>query len=202
MKNILTTSLSLLCLQFLLASVLTAYAEELPTGEKQALVNEAKTEIKTLAAALKSTLQHGMKTNGPAASVELCNIQAPLITHASTVVNGTTDWTVSRSSLKLRSSANAPKDWITQVLSNFDDRASKGEDPRTIAHSEVRNGQFYFIKAIPTQDTCLACHGSNIKDDIKGRLVELYPDDQATGYDLGDIRGAFIASKPITDQKP
>lgn len=54
-----------------------------------------------------------------------------------------------------------------------------------------------FIKAIPAQGLCLAYRGSNIGEDVKGKLAKLYLNDQATGYDLGNIRGAFIASKPI-----
>jgi hypothetical protein len=199
MKRSFTTTISLLCLQLIPAIPPTANASELQSSEKLTLVSEAKTEIKTLAIALKSTLQHGMKTNGPAASVKLCNIQAPLITQASTAKSGSSDWTVSRTSLKLRNTENAPSAWVAEVLKGFDERKNKGEDPSSIAHSEIRDGQFYFIKAIPTQAACLACHGSNVGEDVKGKLAELYPSDQATSYDLGDIRGAFIARKPIND---
>ncbi|MCA1791466.1 MAG: DUF3365 domain-containing protein, partial [Thioalkalivibrio sp.] len=38
---------------------------------------------------------------------------------------------------------------------------------------------------------CLTCHGSDVGGDIKHALERLYPDDQATGYAEGDVRGAF-----------
>ena len=192
MNKLLSTPLArllpLFCLQALPIS--------LQASEEQTLISQAKTEIKTLATALKSTLQHGMKTNGPAASVTLCNVQAPIITQASAAKSGSSDWTVTRTSLKLRSPANAPSDWVEQVLTDFEVRKDQGEAAEKMAHSEVRDGQFYFIKAIPTQGACLACHGSNIGENVKDKLAELYSNDKATGYSLGDIRGAFIASKP------
>lgn len=93
--------------------------------------------------AFKSTLQHGMKTNGPAVSVKLCNIQAPLITQGSTEEIDLSGWTVSRTSLKPRNVNNSPEAWVTEVLKDFDGRVSKGEDASLIAHSEIRDGQFY-----------------------------------------------------------
>jgi hypothetical protein len=172
----------------------------LQASEGQPLAIQAKSEIKTLAVALKSTLQHGMKTNGPAASVTLCNVQAPAITQASAAKSGSSDWTVTRTSLKLRSPANAPVGWIEEVLKDFEVRKNQGEAVEKMAHAETRNGQFYFIKAIPTQGACLVCHGSNVGAEVEAKLADLYPDDQATGYNIGDVRGAFIASKPVNNK--
>ncbi|MGO9473894.1 MAG: DUF3365 domain-containing protein [Rhodomicrobium sp.] len=32
---------------------------------------------------------------------------------------------------------------------------------------------------------------------MKAKLAELYPNDQAIGFKVGDIRGAFTLSKPV-----
>lgn len=195
MKKLLSTSLSLLCLQ---ALPLTLHAEPtLNSTSKQILVGEAKVQIKSLATALTATLKHGIKTNGHAASVELCNLQAPAITKASSIEGGTTDWAVSRTSLKLRSPSNASEGWVEQVMKDFEQRKANGEMAKDIAHTEVRDGKFYLVKAIPTKAGCLACHGSNVAEDVKAKLADLYPNDKATGFNLGDIRGAFIASKEL-----
>jgi hypothetical protein len=70
-----------------------------------------------------------------------------------------------------------------------------------MAYAEVveKDGskQFRFMKAIPTGEVCLACHGSSIAPAIAATLDEAYPDDQARGYKLGDVRGAFTLSKPL-----
>ena len=53
------------------------------------------------------------------------------------------------------------------------------------------------MKAIPTADLCLACHGESINPDIAAAIDEAYPEDQARGFKSGDIRGAFSLSKPL-----
>lgn len=118
MKKLLTTSFSILCIHTLSVS---AQADEsqstlLNMEQKQALVGEAKTNIMSLAGALTATLKQGIKADGHAASVNLCNLQAPAITKASSAEGGLTEWTVSRTSLKLRSPANAPDDWVKKTL--------------------------------------------------------------------------------------
>lgn len=205
MNKLLTTTLALCSIQLF---PFTHAAEEtaLPKMqddieiEKLILEKQAKVQIKTLGMALKSTLQHGMKASGAAASVSLCNIQAPAITQASSAEKNGTDWTVTRTSLNIRNPDNMPSSWIESLLHDFDERKKQGEDVSSISHSEVRDNQFYFVKAIPTEAGCVACHGGEVSSEVKAKLTELYPNDRATGYNIGEIRGAFIASKPYTSK--
>ena len=55
------------------------------------------------------------------------------------------------------------------------------------------------MKALPTQGLCLNCHGSEDKmaPEVKARLSELYPNDKATGYSEGQIRGALTVKRPL-----
>ena len=63
---------------------------------------------------------------------------------------------------------------------------------------EAADGKtFRFMKAIPTAEVCLACHGSDITPEVAAAIDERYPDDMARGYSLGDVRGAFSLSKPL-----
>jgi len=55
------------------------------------------------------------------------------------------------------------------------------------------------MQAIPTQAMCLACHGESLSQELQAVLHERYPEDQATGFKEGDIRGAF--SLIYTEQK-
>jgi hypothetical protein len=52
-----------------------------------------------------------------------------------------------------------------------------------------------YMKAILMSGLCLACHGSKLADDLSNKVNELYPNDQATGFKLGDICGAFTLQK-------
>jgi hypothetical protein len=43
----------------------------------------------------------------------------------------------------------------------------------------------------------LACHGKNISAQDKKKIQMHYPHDKATGYSLGQVRGAFSLSKTL-----
>ena len=44
---------------------------------------------------------------------------------------------------------------------------------------------------------CLTCHGTDIKADVRAELTRYYPADKATGFRLGELRGAFSLVKLI-----
>ncbi len=54
------------------------------------------------------------------------------------------------------------------------------------------------MKAIPmAAEPCAACHGTDVKPDVKSEIDKLYPQDQATGFKPGELRGAFTISMPV-----
>jgi hypothetical protein len=54
------------------------------------------------------------------------------------------------------------------------------------------------MKAIPTAELCITCHGSNLDPAIAATLAEFYPADRATRFAVGDIRGAFTIEQPMS----
>ena len=48
-------------------------------------------------------------------------------------------------------------------------------------------------------DKCLTCHGSDklIPDSVQARLHQEYPNDRATGYYAGQIRGAVTIKRRL-----
>ena len=160
-----------------------------------ALAAEARGISARFAEKLKSELVGAMKVDGPLKAIEVCQIAAPAIA-ADASANG---WSVGRTSLKTRNPKNAPDTWEKRVLEEFDAAKSKGADATRLERFEVveENGvrTFRYMKAIPVAEPCLTCHGETIKEPVKAKLAELYPNDRATGYKVGDIRGAFTLSK-------
>ena len=55
------------------------------------------------------------------------------------------------------------------------------------------------MKAIPTQQMCLGCHGSALSAEVQKVLDERYPEDQAKGYKVGQIRGAFSLRQSLSN---
>lgn len=147
---------------------------------------------------LQGELQGAMKAGGPVNAIDVCKLKAPAIAQSLSAKHG---WEIARTSLKTRNPANAPDAWESKVLNDFAARQAKGEDVKPMAHFEAVETDgaktFRFMKAIPTGEVCLKCHGADIAADVKAKLQEAYPDDKATGYKLGDVRGAFIITQPM-----
>ncbi len=161
-------------------------------GEAQALVQE-------FGATLKGDLETAIKSGGPVAAIAVCKERAPAIAAELSARSG---WEVARVSLKPRNAqAGQPDAWEQRVLLGFDTRAAAGEPAESLAVTEVvtQGGgrQFRYMKAIPTAQVCLACHGSDLSPEVAAALDQAYPDDRARGYAVGDIRGAFSLARPL-----
>ncbi len=162
-------------------------------------VDEAKKITQQFAGQLQSELKSAMENAGPVKAVDVCAQRAPAIAAG---LSKSTGWEIARTSLKTRNTElNTPDSWERKVLEQFDARQGAGEDVATMAYAEVletNDGKhFRFMKAIPTGELCLACHGTQINPDIATALDAHYPDDQARGYTLGEVRGAFSLLKPL-----
>jgi len=164
----------------------------------QQYTTEARGIAKQFFGALKSELEGSMKLGGPVAAISLCNVRAPEI---SSQVSYNAGWDVARTSLKLRNPKNAPDAWEKTVLDQFEVRKAAGEDLMTMEQAEIveSDGQktIRYMKAIPTAELCLTCHGSNIPPEVVTQLDQLYPNDEARNFKEGDLRGAFTLRKKL-----
>jgi len=156
--------------------------------------------VKEMMSQLGSALQKEMAANGPAAAIKVCKDLAPAITSD---LSRKTGQRVTRVSLKTRNPLlGSPDAWEQKVLADFAGRLEK-EDPANIEFAEIvtePQGKFMrYMKAIPTQDVCLKCHGSleTIVPQVKEQLKAEYPHDKATGYTINQIRGAFSIKKAL-----
>ena len=164
----------------------------------QARIDEGKGVIKAFAGDLKGELKKGMKESGPTGAIDVCHKVAPHLAQAHSQMSG---WQIGRTSLKVRNPDNAPDAWETAVLEEFESRKAAGEDPMKLVKAEVveENGRqvFRMMKAIPTGEVCTKCHGASIAEPVAAKLDALYPNDQARGFKVGDLRGAFTLKKPL-----
>ena len=160
-----------------------------------AVLSEARAQVQGFGGALKAAVKQGMEQGGPLAAINVCQLQAPAI--ASQHSSG--EWQVGRTSLKVRNPDNAPDAWEASVLESFATRMAAGESAATLEATLVDNGQVRYMKAIAVEGLCLACHGDKLAAPVAQRLAELYPADQATGYQEGQLRGAFTLVKTLKE---
>ncbi len=173
----------------------TAVAGDTP--DLTALNAESRAKIKNFAGSLKGALQTAIKEGGPVKAISVCNVRAPEI--AAELSGG--DWTVGRTSQRTRNPENGPDAWETMVLEAFIDRAAAGESLKTMeAAAVVESGgarTYRYMKAIPTGEVCLTCHGSDLEPELAAKIRAVYPEDRATGFKLGELRGAFTVTKTV-----
>lgn len=189
--------IGLLTLIGCLASPLALAAEPGAAPEGSARTQEARELIKQFAGTLKPMLQGAMKAGGPVNAVEVCAEQAPLIADQVAQDSG---WEVRRVSLQPRNTERAQPDaWEREQLEAFNRRREAGENPMQIHTAETVDGRFRYMQAQGVEEVCLNCHGQQVAEPIARAIAEYYPDDTATGYTLGQIRGAISLVAPAQD---
>jgi len=161
-------------------------------------------EMREVAAAMPpkmiKVLNDEIEKGGFASAISVCREKAPAMAKATSEAKS---MQIRRVSLRNRSPNAVPDAWERQVLEDFDKRADAGESPGTLEVSKefVEDGKrvVRYMKAVPTQAECLACHGTDkhMNEEARARIMELYPDDKATGFRPGQIRGAITMKKSI-----
>jgi hypothetical protein len=170
-----------LCAALLLAAAMSLNAAEF---KPQEIAEKAAAQ---LGGELQKKLMESMRKNGPAASIDVCASEAPAI---SARIEEELGVTIKRTSLRVRNPQNAPDALERQLLQTLAAAQQAGEKiPRET--TPFPDSQRRFYKVIMMQKTCLACHGdpAAMSEDIPSEIAATYPDDQATGFKEGDLRG-------------
>jgi hypothetical protein len=134
---------------------------------------------------LMHALTEGMAT-GPESAIAACSIQAPGIA-AALSVDGVR---VGRTSHRLRNSANEGPEWVAPILARYLEREAR---PVIVTLDDDRVG---YVEPIMLAPLCTSCHGESIAPGVADAIAERYPDDEATGFAIGDLRGVFWVEFP------
>lgn len=164
-----------------------------------ALKAEAAGLMKEFGDTLRGELVAAMQAGGPVNAISVCNEKAPAIAAS---VSDASGWTVGRSSHLLRNPKNWPDGFTATTIDDFLTREEAGEAVDSLAAAAIveEDGErvFRMVKAIPTGEPCLACHGGdNVTDEVVAALAEMYPEDTARGFAPGQMRGVFTLSKVL-----
>lgn len=167
-----------------------------PTAEDAALA-KAETIIADARTRLQQRMVQAMNQHAPSEAVVTCSVEAEALTEA---VPPGSNAQIGRSSLRLRNPANAPPDWVKAWLDLRGEGAAAGAEG--IRRVDVVDGRplARVLAPIAIEPRCLTCHGpeDTLPADVRAALSRQYPDDQATGYATGDLRGAMWAEVPVT----
>ncbi|MCO5249842.1 MAG: DUF3365 domain-containing protein [Candidatus Kapabacteria bacterium] len=138
---------------------------------------------------LKAELMNAISEGGYENAIQFCNINA--LPFTSNVVDGT-GMTIKRVSADYRNPLNKPDDLEDGVLFDYTYDVHVGEAPQPMLIKA--EGKLHYFKPIIVQSFCLSCHGTPGKElsaDLYAKIKGLYPEDLATRYKAGHLRGAF-----------
>jgi len=185
----------------LLLMLLTSVLPALPAlAADEPWVAEARSVAGAMPPKLLAVLTDAIAAGGPEGAIAVCREKAPQMAKVASEQSG---WAIRRVSLRNRNPKAVPDAWEAEVLADFDRRAAAGADPTTLDRAEtvVTDGKPMqrYLRALPTQTMCTACHGTpdELTPEVAARLRELYPEDLAVGYILGQIRGAVALKRAL-----
>ncbi len=160
-----------------------------PTTEvSPAEMERAKTTLQPLKEQLVDALTGALQEGDPESAIAVCRDRAPQIA-AELSVGGVR---MGRTSHKLRNPANAPEPWVEPLL------AAYLEDPENPQPRAVRldDSTIGYVEPIYAMSFCLSCHGPSLEPALHETIQSLYPEDQATGFHMNDVRGLFWVTLP------
>jgi hypothetical protein len=112
---------------------------------------------------------------------------------------------VRRVAVRNRNPAHTPDSFEAGIFREWEEGLASGSQPVAISR-ETDEGLRVMQPIMLGSRLCLRCHGDlrQMAPETVEMLKRLYPDDNATGFELGQLRGAFSAiwTEPETAEAP
>lgn len=162
------------------------------SDEMESRLDRAENARKELGKTLFGRLSEVMSTEGPAAAVDVCNVEAQGMTRD---IAKRFNVNIGRTSFKLRNPENVPPEWARE----FDLIEKRVENQVLLKKG---NERLAVLTPIHLAGKCGTCHGpkDQIPDSVQAELQKRYPEDEATGFNVGDLRGWFWVEVPASEE--
>jgi cytochrome c553 len=153
--------------------------------------NEKGMEVVTAAqGVLGKKLMTAIQERGPEGAIAFCKAAATGLTDSVGIMKNAA---VKRVTDKPRNTANQATVEEVGFITAFKRQVENNGEIRPIT-KEMNEDEVYFYYPIVTNAMCLQCHGTPNKEvtaAVGATLATLYPQDQATGYDIQQVRGMW-----------
>jgi hypothetical protein len=148
---------------------------------------------KAAVAELKKTMMAELKvkmSESPASAVEFCSKNALELTKQIAVKNGVN---IKRVSIKNRNLQNSADLMDAKVITAFEDALKKNKKLPEFATLND-GGKLKYYEPMVISEACVVCHGKEgaIAKETADKIKKIYPNDKATGYEIGDLRGVIV----------
>jgi hypothetical protein len=156
-------------------------------------MEKGKAVVQEAFSVLSSNLLAAIASGGPTNAIPFCSVKALPLTENISQAHAVE---VRRVSEKVRNPKNTPSEQELAILTEFQSALADGEKPvPTLVRRE--NEVFFYAPIQIPNPLCLACHGdpgTDIAPETAEVLKRLYPNDQATGFRLNDLRGMWVVT--------
>jgi hypothetical protein len=175
----------------------TAAPSPAPIASPQTLDQEEQKQVAlaardAMASQLMGKLMATLGSAGPAAAITVCRQDAPQIAADTGKKFGVA---IGRTSFRLRNPENAPPAWADPLV---------GAQPANPQFVPLPDRQLGALLPIRLKPECVLCHGpkDQVLPEVREALATHYPDDQAMGFQAGDLRGWFWVTVPAGARLP
>jgi RND family efflux transporter MFP subunit len=149
-----------------------------------AAAQRARAALAPLKSGLRKALQDAMASGGPMSAIDVCRERAPTLASESS----TPTIRLGRTSHRVRNPENAPKPWMRPLLDQFQKMSRDSSAFRVV---RLTNDSVGYVEPIYIEPLCTVCHGTAVEESLLRHIREAYPEDEAIGFETGDLRGLF-----------
>ncbi len=149
--------------------------------------SDAKALVRDLKMSLIKNLSEKIAKDGPVEAIPYCHANVRPIAK-SAAKDRVDKYEFGRTSHKIRNPGNAPQAWAENYLKEFEGK-KMGETSKKFIIHQLENSKRVYLEPLYVEAKCLLCHGETISENISQKIKEIYPNDKAVGFKLGEFRG-------------
>lgn len=185
-------SIGYLSLFFLLSCGESSVSEQ----KRHDMLRQRGAEISAhMASVLVARLSGEIQERGEVGAIAYCSEHALAITDSIATRYGVI---IQRLSHRYRNPNNAANGKELKIIEHYRQQLAANTMPQPLVYM-VADTPVYYAPLLVSMPLCLKCHGQpdiDIQMETLQALQQLYPDDRATGFALGDLRGLWKITFP------
>jgi hypothetical protein len=181
----------LFIITILIASCQSDRPRDLSAEETAEYIAKGRTIVQASFGALSGQLAGAMNQGGVPNAVGYCNIQANPIMDSLSQAHQVE---ISRVTLRPRNPENISSAEDAEILKDYLKLQSEKKSLEPFLETHSGGTVTFYMPITIISPLCLKCHGevgSDIKTEDYEVIKSLYPEDQATGYTMGELRGIW-----------
>ena len=181
------------------ATPVTAPSTVLSAEVQAATAERGKAIVAEASSLLSSNLQSAMQQGGVSNALPFCSLVASPLTAGLASKHGVT---IRRVTHKARNPGDRADGSELAILKHFEAALTGTNPPPPVVTNYAGTTVTFFAPIVLNNELCLKCHGEPGKDISAENLAviqRLYPQDEATGFKLGQLRGAWRIDIPLAN---